>query len=228
MKYTLKDYILGAVYVIYFVSSIAGMSIADEFGRQELIPIILGQVFLVNGIIFSVIMIKEHSLSPIILLFPIAGLLLIVGGLGAVSGDIFHSPYLFPVLMLAFFFLAAVLIFCGVVLKIRGVRANCTCETTAKCIDVAIDYTRSDTGVYITLYNPVYSLQWRGQEYILQNHIYTQRKYEVGKSYKIRVNPENVEEYVDDNFKMSTVLSIIIGSVFLVVSIVIIVSLFMA
>ena len=154
--------------------------------------------------------------------------MLIVGGLGAVSGDIFHSPYLFPVLMLAFFFMAAVLILYSVVLKIRGVRANCTCETTAKCIDVAIDYTRSESGTNITLYNPVYSLQWRGQEYILQNHIYTQRKYEVGKNYKIRVNPENVEEYVDDNFNISTVLSIIVGIILLVVSIVIIVSLFMA
>lgn len=92
----------------------------------------------------------------------------------------------------------------GIVLLLQGMikknygKENCYYEIMAECIDVKVSYTKIQKSIR-EVYNPTYKIIWGEVEYILCNNIYTYQEYVVGEYYKIRINPENAEEFVDDN-----------------------------
>jgi len=215
----MKDKTKGIVFVIWFLLSIAGVCISADSGYTEWALIIFGQIFIVVGVFINIKKWQEDNYLPIFALFPTVGLGCTGYGIHMLIVGEDTLGVIFSVLMLSFFSLTGVLLLCSSIPMLLSANKECTFETVAKCIDVKISYTKTKRGMLKELYNPTYRLWWKGQECILCNHIYTPQKYVIGELYKIHVNPDNIDEFVDTNAEVIHIAMFIIGIILMVISI---------
>ena len=100
-------------------------------------------------------------------------------------------------------------------------KKRCTYEVNAKCVEVSTSHMKTKQGRRRVIYMPTYSVWLDDKEYRIWNNKYTSKQYKVGEYYKLKVNPADVNEFVDGNSKSVQGGYLVIGIVFLVITTVI-------
>ncbi len=217
--------ILGGIFLLWFIASMIGMYVCSQVdGGAGLMLVILGQFFLVFGIIGIAGNIKKKPFPIIIILFPLAGSALIVWGLSLYMGSEHLLEMLgnaVPYLAVWLFPVIGVILVADTVVRQNYLKRVCTYKIQAKCISVEREWskgTRNSRGDWV--YMPVYSIMHSGREMNVSNGVYTNlNNLKVGEYYYIKINPLNPQEFIDENSRKGNKLSLVLGIIFILLAI---------
>lgn len=232
-KNKIKNGIIGAVFLIWFFGSMIAMLVCSKLdNRTGILLALFGQYFLVFGILGVGANRKNKPFPLPILLFPLVGVLLLACGISIWVGGEQALVWLqknAPYILIWIFPLVGAGMIVSATCNSRHLKRVCTREVQAKCIDVESTWSPDRNGRggrYV--YMPVYSIFYNGEEKILRNYIYTNmNRFEQGEYYYIKINPDNPEEFIDSNNKKAKGMSLILGVVFLVISVPVLVYMYM-
>lgn len=224
-KCNCKSAIIGLIFLIWFFVSLAGMLIySKKEGCTGIILAIIGQYFLVFGIIAVVSNRTTKPFPFIVLVFPLVGISLLICGICIQLGgnDVLkmlgkYAPYI----LIWIFPIAGTVMLVKGTCGIRHLKRVCTREIQAKCIRVEASWTKGTKGHkghYV--YMPVYSIIYNGEERILQNNTYTNgNKFEEGAYYSIKINPDNPDEFMDANSQKANRLLLLLGIALIIITV---------
>ena len=225
-----KGIIIGMLCLIWGLGSIAAMLFCSKLENHTGILLVLfGQFFLVIGLIAVICNRKAKPYPFILLVFPLAGIALLVCGICILTkGEIAlamldqYAPYI----LIWIFPLAGIIMIASAVGKIRYLKRVCTQAVQAKCIDIeSASAAGAHRRKHVTM--PVYSISYNGEEKILRKGMYTNLNYfEIGAYYGIYINPENPDEYLDENNRKGYKLIMTLGVVLLAVTVPVIIFVF--
>ncbi len=226
-KNSTKNMIISIVFIVWFVVSVAGMIYVSKTGQNKLFLAILGQYFLVFGIIGigAAISDKKFGFANMpLLLFPFVGVVLIAFGFIMQYGsDEFKASCMdnLPYGILGIFALIGVWLLCMCFLEGVWLKKICTQRVNAKCIDVIEMYQHSSSGGSRLVYCPIYEFYYNGTTYQVCDNKYTNVvRPEVGYTYEIFINHNKPKQFYDPerNRKMNMIL-LILGIAFVSLSI---------
>lgn len=217
----MKDTIIGITFLVWFIGSLVGMFLAGESQNAlEWILILFGQYFLVFGLI-GVNAKKEESPKQfpyIILVFPLVGAACVVAGVYMLIGGKIareNMNNIAPFLFLALFILVGIFMVYNSLSKMLYLKRVCTYEVNAQCVEISTSWSSSKHGGYNELHMPIYSFWYNSEEHRVKNDIYTSKNFIVGEYYKLMVNPNNVQEFIDKNSKSFDGVMFFMGIVFI-------------
>lgn len=226
---TVAKIIISIVFIVWFMGSLFGMMVCSKLdGGTGLMLALIGQYFLVFGIMGVVGSIKKRPFPAIILLFPLVGIALIICGV-IMYIDMQNAAQMIyeaaPYLLAGIFPVTGVLMIISATSEIRHLKRVCTVEVQAKCISVETRWTQGGKGRRTKrVHMPVYSVYYNGREYTARNDVYTNMNdYQVGNYYPIMINPLNPEEFLDANSRKGNIVTLVLGIIFVAVLIPIIV-----
>ena len=194
--FRLKQIIVSIVVLCWIFGSIGAMI---YFAKHENTPLaigILGQFFFVLGILAIYAGIKDKQFQPITLVFPAAGICMMVGAyIYATGGEDVGAkmeemlPYMFLILF--------VLIGIGIVVltTMKRMRRHKVCTTSVygKCVEVHCKWHRGGAS-----YSPEYEVYFNGKTFTLCNELYTgMNRIEIGESREIFLNPNDPKEFYE-------------------------------
>lgn len=221
--------IISIIFIVWFMGSLFGMMVCSKLdGGTGLMLALIGQYFLVFGIMGVVGGIKKRPFPAIILLFPLVGSALIICGV-IMYADMKNAAHMIyeaaPYLLAGIFPVTGVLMIISATSEIRHLKRVCTVEVQAKCISVETRWTQGGEGRRTKrVHMPVYSVYYNGREYTVQNDVYTNMNdYQVGNYYSIMINPLNPEEFLDANNRKGNIVTLVLGIIFVAVLIPIII-----
>ena len=138
---TVAKIIISIVFIVWFMGSL--------FGGTGLMLALIGQYFLVFGIMGVVGSIKKRPFPAIILLFPLVGIALIICGV-IMYIDMQNAAQMIyemaPYLLAGIFPVTGVLMIISATSEIRHLKRVCTVEVQAKCISVETRWTQGGKG----------------------------------------------------------------------------------
>ena len=222
-----KGIIIGMLCLIWGLGSIAAMLFCSKLENHTgILLVLLGQFFLVIGLIAVICNRKAKPYPFIVLVFPLVGIALLVCGICILTkGEVVLSMLnqYAPYILIWIFPLAGIMMIAGTLGKIRYLKQVCTQEVQAKCVDIeSASAAGTHRRKHVTM--PVYSISYNGEEKLLRKGMYTNlNHFEIGAYYNIRINPSNPDEYLDENNRKGNNLILILGVVLLVVTLPVIV-----
>lgn len=217
-KTSKKDVICSIVMLLWFFGSISYMlyvSSSDKNGMPKLL-ICFGQVFAVMGLVAMVSCIKarQKMAAGMSSAFLLIGLGIMAGGISNLvdNADIQSTmmaimQYLIPIV---FFIISVSLMSCPIY-QYYAVKTKYTDKVRVECIRVNSHLSHSSRQ---RMYTPVWRGWYHGEYQIFACNEFSSRKYMVGQSEEILVNPENVSEYMDSEKRLSCYVIFGIGIVF--------------
>lgn len=218
-KTSKKDVICSILMLLWFFSSISYMlyvSSSDKNGMPKLL-ICFGQVFAVMGLVAMVSCIKarQKMAAGMSSAFLLIGLGIMAGGISNLvdNADIQSTmmaimQYLIPIV----FFIISVSLMSRPIYQYYAVKTKDTDKVRVECIRVNSHLSHSSRQ---RMYTPVWRGWYHGKYQIFTCNEFSSRKYTVGQSEEILVNPENVSEYMDSEKRLSCYVIFGIGIVFL-------------
>ena len=218
-KTSKKDVICSILMLLWFFSSISYMlyvSSSDKNGMPKLL-ICFGQVFAVMGLVAMVSCIKarQKMAAGMSSAFLLIGLGIMAGGISNLvdNADIQSTmmtimQYLIPIV----FFIIGVSLMSRPIYRYYVVKTKYTDKVRVECIRVNSHLSHSSRQ---RMYTPVWRGWYHGKYQIFTCNEFSSRKYVVGQSEEILVNPENVSEYMDSEKRLSCYVIFGIGIVFL-------------
>lgn len=204
-EYSVGDYILGGVFLIWFFGSIVMLFLTAKTA-PALTLAVFGQIFLVIGIIALVSGLKQGDFLPIMLLFVFVGLFMIIWGYIMQSGDDgLQERFMtvFPYFALSAFLLTGILSLANSFIRNRRDQ-KCTQLIRATCVEIkrrksnveTIDHTGSHMR---HLYCPVFTYFYDGQVYEGCHNTYTRGcNAVVGNTYDIYINPDKPKYFKEE------------------------------
>ena len=197
-EYTAGQIIFGVIFVIWFFGSIVALMM---FGRTSggLALAIVGQYFLVFGLIALVSGLKNGDFKPIFLIFLYAGGATLCGGLIMHYGDeALRDKFteMIPYIALSGFFVVGILSFCNAIVRNRR-NQNCTEEVEATCIAIKSKLSQTADNSDLNKHHnrlecPVFRFYYRREKYIVSHNTYTRHcSAERGVVYKLYINPKH-------------------------------------
>ena len=218
-KTSKKDVICSIVMLLWFFGSIGYMlyvSSCDKNGMPKLL-ICFGQVFAVMGLVamVSCIKAKQKMAAGMSSAFLLIGLGIMAGGISNVVNDADIQStmqaimqYLIPIV----FFIIGLNLMLHPIHQYYVVKTRYTDKVYVECIRVNSHLSNSNRQ---RMYTPVWRGWYHGKYQIFTCNEFSSRKYTVGQSEDICVNPENVSEYMDSEKRLSCYVIFGIGIVFL-------------
>ena len=141
--------------------------------------------------------------------------------IGSFFGPALLTFYLGEKVFLTTLFLTLAILFGWLFIKnleeyIKKIK-TCTVKLPATVVDVQTSVDRdSDSGV--TYHHIItYKIQYNGQEYIISNEVATIKSAIVGSIINIKINPNNLDEFIDSRWLFYTLLGMIIPAVVLLI-----------
>lgn len=217
-KTSKKDVICSILMLLWFFGSISYMlyvSSSDKNGMPKLL-ICFGQVFAVMGLVAMVSCIKarQKMAAGMSSAFLLIGLGIMAGGISNLvdNADIQSTmmtimQYLIPIV----FFIIGLSLMSRPIYQYYAVKTKYTDKVRVECIRVNSHLSHSSRQC---MYTPVWRGWYHGEYQIFTCNEFSSRKYTVGQSEEILVNPENVSEYMDSEKRMSCYVIFGIGIVF--------------
>ena len=182
-----KGIIIGMLCLIWGLGSIAAMLFCSKLENHTgILLVLLGQFFLVIGLIAVICNRKAKPYPFIVLVFPLAGIALLVCGIYILTkGEIALSmlDQYAPYILIWIFPLAGIMMIAGTLGKIRYLKQVCTQEVQAKCVDIeSASAAGTHRRKHVTM--PVYSISYNGEEKLLRKGMYTNlNHFEIGAYY---------------------------------------------
>jgi len=215
-QYTTKEYIQGAVFLVFFVSSLIAMLYFSKRNTMMCV-FIFGIYFFVFGLIAIT---KEKNMKEKLHLFSflLVGLgIMICSGI-SMTGKNFNlnlSKDAVPILILCLFMFIGVYMSFGTVQTIIGKKTRCTKVVSAKCIELDEQYRSNSDGPDTTVYAPIFNYYYNGTLYNVKLDKYSNVDVPmVGDYEKIYINPYNPEDVYRPSVKQNlAVLVIGVGSI---------------
>ncbi len=209
-KHKISSIIISVIFVIWFTGSIALMIFFAKTERAGLVPAVLGQYFLVFGLIIVIGTIKNKEFNPITLIFPSAGALCIIVTLINYFGSENIMTFIdenMPCILMALFLVVGIVLVAVALSRYFGRKKRCSYSVTAKCIELR---ERADNGQMMAC--PVYEIWYNGEVIKLCDDVYSNNiDVKVGDEKEIMINPDKPKEYfVADEMTAS---AIIIGGI---------------
>ena len=194
--YTAKDYIIGGIFLIWFVGSIVALFLTAK-SSPWLAVSVFGQYFLVFGLITLISGIKNGNFQPIFLTLLLVGILAVLFGVGMNFGDEATQETMqqyIPYAGISIFLLTG--IFCILNHFVRKKREEkCTVPVQATCIDIKRrrrDTYEGNVRNRHYLYCPVFGFKYNGKSYeVSTNFFTTDTTAELGEQYDLYINPEH-------------------------------------
>ena len=215
MNKDFKSNLMGIIFIIWFIGSIVSMIYLSNINEYYAI-MIFGQYFLVFGMIPLV---KEKGMDRLISVpFILVGLCCIVIPYLMINPDILfinlNWDAIIPILLILAFIIAGFsLLFLPIINKKR-LKKVCNVMVSAKLVDYK--YTYSDNGN--KLYSPIYEFEFNGKKHNVSNNMYSNIGVKpVDTILNLMINPNDPEEYMDNS--QSNIIVIVLGVIFLIVSI---------
>ena len=220
---------MSILFLIWFVGSMIACAIFGGTGQTGLGLVMIGQVFLVMGIVVCS-KIKKEKGKPIgmeflLWLFPIVGAGTIIGGMINAFGDsLFIERFNKNVVPVAFC-LIFVLVGLGVLIfpmvKRKKDRERCTVRIDADIINVKSTITVNNKNRRRRVYAPVYRYYYQGKVYENSSTLYTGYKITVNTKGEIYINPSDANDFIEPNReRYGLVVMNILGIVFTVMGLV--------
>lgn len=218
-KTSKKDVICSIVMLLWFFGSIGYMlyvSSCDKNGMPKLL-ICFGHVFAVMGLVAMVSCIKARQKMAVGMssAFVLIGLGIMAGGISNLvnNADIQSTmmaimQYLIPIV----FFITGLSLMSCPIYQYYVVKTRYTDKVHVECIRVNSHLSDSSGQ---RMYTPVWLGWYHGEYQIFTCNEFSSRKYTVGQSEEILVNPENASEYMDSEKRLSCYVIFGIGIVFL-------------
>lgn len=209
--------IVSVVFLVWFIASIGLLIYFAKTGKTALTLSVLGQYFLVFGIIGLVGSVSDGGFKlknlPI-LLFPLVGIGAIAGGIIIQYGSEElkkKSIDALPMIFIILFIIIGVCLIIGGLYNALYLKLTCTEYVNAECVEVKKQYNRNHNEAYC----PVYSFSYNGQNYKVCNEIYTNSYIPaVGQCYEVYINPNNpMKIYEPLRVKGTGMFMIIFGAV---------------
>jgi hypothetical protein len=227
-KNSIRDKIIGTVFLTWFIASMIILVCCSEFEHgPEIMFITFGQYFLVFGILV-ISYNKGSRIIPFISIMAVIGLIMtscgiyaIIGGETAIENLTKYAPLIVGLL---FPYIGTMMLWSGLWER-TYMRKHCTLPVDAKCIDIQSHLTETNGGgKRRRVYMPIYQIRAprsKNNDLVeIQNNHYTNvNKFEIGNYYTIYINPENPEEFIDANNKSTNGAMIFLGIVFILVSV---------
>lgn len=217
-KTSKKDVICSILMLLWFFGSISYMlyvSSSDKNGMPKLL-ICFGQVFAVMGLVAMVSCIKARQKMAVGMssAFVLIGLGIMAGGISNLVNDadiqstmMTIMQYLIPIV----FFIIGLSLMSRPIHQYYAVKTKYTDKVRVECIHVNSHLSHSSRQ---RMYTPVWRGWYHGEYQIFTCNEFSSRKYVVGQSEEILVNPENASEYMDSEKRMSCYVIFGIGIVF--------------
>ena len=146
-----------------------------------------------------------------------SGIYMLIGGENAVANMFDFAPFL----LMAIFPIAGILMVHMAVSEMLYLKRNCTYEVDAKCVEVSTSHMKTKQGRRRVIYMPIYSVWLDDKEHRIWNNKYTSKQYKVGEYYKLKVNPADVNDFVDENSKSVQGGCLAIGVGFIIITLII-------
>lgn len=185
-----------ALFVVWFVASLAGMVFCAGTGRGLLVPTLLGQYFFVFGMVGIVSTLKSETFQPFILIFPILGILLIAipiwlyfGGEEAGAMLDIVLPYVVVVTIL----IGSVLVLVVSQIVASRKKKRCTLAVNATC--VVLD-TRHYKGTRTVC--PTYEFYYAGENRRVCDYKYMSQTISEGETCTLLIDPEKPDVFYDE------------------------------
>jgi len=200
--------------LVWIILSFVGMV---YFAKHQKVPIsiaILGQFFLVIGVFAIISGIKEKSLQPITILFPVVGIGMIAGGVVfqfAGKGVINQMEKILPILVLLIILTIGITVIISTIIRSKKLRQNCTYTTMATCVDMK---TRWKEGRHYDC--PIYEVSFQNERITLCDDVYTNyNRMHVGDQREVHLNPNNPRQFYEERAeKKNQIFKYIIGGIF--------------
>lgn len=218
-----KDTIFGIVLLIWFLASFAGIFVVAGMEQGWLIPVIMGQVFVILGIFFIVSFMKSGNFGYteyLLFLFPLLGLGCIIGGFVFHYGGsevISRFEVYLPYVILGVFVLLGIFTIGVWYRNTVYLVERCSQRIEAKCIDFKSQYRIIDNSRVLT-FCPIYQFYYNGNTYEVCNNIYSNlADFRVNEVYDIYINPNKPEQfYQPAQNKRAAWGSLIVGTILIV------------
>lgn len=214
--------ICGIIFLIWFFASMAGLLLVSETQHPvEWLMIIFGQYFLVFGVLAVWSNKGTRRFPTIILMFPLVGLACMGSGIYMMIGGVDSHEKMnafAPFFIVATFIVAGALMMHMSLSEMLYLKRVCTYEVNAKCVDITTSLSKRKHGGYSEIYMPTYSFWLNNEEHRVWNNQFSSTKFTIGDYYKILVNPNNVNDFIDSNARIGNIGLLIIGTLFIVVS----------
>lgn len=203
----MKKYIPSILFLLWFFASL-GLSI--YFSEQEqtkiLILVTIGQLFFVMGLIASIATIKskeEHYHKYWILIFPMAGLGMIIAGLGIYFDIDFIKKHFIILIPIGIFLLGIILLINNIQNEKRK-KKYCIYEVIGKIVGTIEEIKRDSEESHWVRY-PVYEFYYQSVPYLVsKGNLYDTKKedldecnanYPKGEIAELMINPNNPYEW---------------------------------
>ncbi len=207
--------LLGVLFLIWFLGSIIGMIYFSAKEQSHYVVMIFGQYFLVFGMIAFFNCKGKERLSS--MPFIVSGLACIIIPFLMLHPELFDVSInwdaIIPLLAILVFVIAGLALIILPILHKRKSERICTKIVNATIIDYL--HEKNDrTDVYC----PVYTFKFNNKEYKVSSNFYTNFDLKpVGSIVELKINPNDPEEIWENATNLS--FSIILGILFLVVSV---------
>ena len=196
-KKSVGDILISVLFLSWFAASVLGMLYCSENDMNILVVAIVGQYFLVFGVIANITGIKEHKFKPILLVFPSVGIAAIVGacmlqfGTATVKKAVDASM---PYFILGGFLVIGVILVVIALRKYIRPQKGCKESVVATCVEILEQ--RDDE--YELQYCPVYEVFYDNKKMKICSHVFTKKlDVCVGDLRDICFNPNNPEDALD-------------------------------
>lgn len=215
MNKDFKSNLMGIIFIIWFIGSIVSMIYLSNINEYYAI-MIFGQYFLVFGMIPLV---KEKGMDRLISVpFILVGLCCIVIPYLMINPDILFINLnwnaIIPILIILAFIIAGFSMLFLPIINKKRLKKVCNVMVSAKLVDYK--YTYSDNGN--KLYSPIYEFEFNGKKHNVSNNMYSNIGVKpVDTIVNLMINPNDPEEYIDNS--QSNIIVIVLGVIFLIVSI---------
>nr|MBQ8252284.1 DUF3592 domain-containing protein [Lachnospiraceae bacterium] len=225
-EYTLKDWIISIVFLVWFVGSLAALLLTARAGQPAAAVMVFGQYFTVFGVIAAgdqIKKIKAGNAQPIFFLFLLVGLSTFIMAACHQFGDESTKEAVIsaiPYVGVGIFFVTGLMLI-GNYVFVYVNKSKCTVPVTGTCVKVSVQYKNRGNGTgYQSLYCPIFEYTYGGQIYRKGNGVYLMVKTaEEGDEKQLFINPANPEQFHEEDSAAATgVNSLVLGIFFVIVS----------
>ncbi len=212
-KNSFTSNLLGILFLIWLIGSFGAFFYLAKRDASKVWSLILfGQYFFVGGIIGIGKTLSKKSFPFLLFIFPLAGIALIYSGVYMLTANEMqinkYVHVVVPFLFASAFSIVGILFIATSLQSYYRIKKYYTIELDAQCKEIVTLPGVDEPDTYM----PIYEVSYCGKTYTLQNDVYTNiGRWVLGEYYTIKVNPNDIHEFVDGNEKTSNKFHVVFG-----------------